>query len=113
LTVASSVEDSDGAMSDSRSGRKAIFAPFGKAADDAYPWIKHTLALYTPVFEIHNGCLYSFAHRSFPKALLDQDLFKTVQAIIFLSNMYIGQLYVTAAHTDSVIPTFVFKEVRN
>jgi hypothetical protein len=69
--------------------------------------------LYTPMFEIHNGCLCSFAHHSFPQALLDQDLFKTVHAIILLSNMDLGQAYVAAAHTDSVIPTFVLKEVRD
>ena len=27
--------------------------------------------------------------------------------------MDLGQVYVTAAHTDSVIPTFVLKEVRD
>jgi hypothetical protein len=39
------------------------------------------------MFDVHNGCLCSFAYHSFPKALLDQDLFKTVHAIIFLLNM--------------------------
>jgi hypothetical protein len=112
LTVAPSVEDSDGSMSDLRSRRKARCRVW-EAADDAYPWIKHTLASYTPIFDVHNGCLCSFAYHSFPKALLDQDLFKTVHAIIFLSNMDLGQVYVTAAHTDSVVRTFVFKEVRD
>lgn len=87
---------------------RAVLAP-----DDAYPWNKHTLASYTPVFDVHNGCLCSFAYHSSIKALLNRDLFKTVHVIIFLSNMDLGQVHVTAAHTDSVIPTFVLKEVRD
>jgi hypothetical protein len=105
MTVAPSFEDSDVAMSDSRSRRKARWR-VRKATDDAYPWIKHTPALYTPVLEIHNGCLCSLAHHSVPKALLNQDLFETIHAILFLTNMDSRQMLLQHIRIQSFQPLF-------